>query len=131
MDANTALVLAVGVPITALAVAAAIAAKYEAEREKLKRRQNRIHPIAQIYRQMNGLDIKDSDQDMESLKEEIKELRQQISSLRDTSTQYDMSIDHHLRDLDVRLASVEKSRRYQATASDPIEAQSLPLNTGG
>jgi hypothetical protein len=51
---------------------------------------------------------------------DIQQLRDEIARLRDTTTQYDLSIDHHLQDLDQRLSSLENHR---LTYTAPIETE--------
>ncbi|SRR5579883_652343 len=53
-----------------------------------------------------------------SVLKQIDALREEVARLRDTSTQYDISIQHTLEDLQHRLATLESSRRTSQTISD-------------
>src|SRR5579862_3894160 len=52
----------------------------------------------------------------ESLQAEVETLRQEVARLRDTSTQYDISIQHTLEDMQQRLERVEGKRSVAAPA---------------
>ena len=54
---------------------------------------------------------------------ELAELREQIISLRDTSTQYDISIDSYLHHLEARVQKLESSftNRYTVQNTEPAE----------
>ena len=54
---------------------------------------------------------------------EIAAMRQELAQLRDTSTQFDMSIEHRLDNLERRLGSVEAHGKAPKPAAPPIEAQ--------
>jgi hypothetical protein len=47
---------------------------------------------------------------------EIESLKQEIASLRDTTTQYDMSVEHRLTEIQHRLDNIE-GRRTSSTAA--------------
>jgi hypothetical protein len=51
------------------------------------------------------------------LARQIQELRKEIAQLRDTSTAYDLSIDHQLQDLEHRVHFIE-DKRIEAAAGD-------------
>jgi TolA-binding protein len=60
----------------------------------------------------------------DSLRDEFESLRQEVSRLRDTATQYDISIQHTLEDLQRRVARVETMVRPPAAGasiSEPAE----------
>jgi hypothetical protein len=65
-------------------------------------------------RQGGGIDI-----------ETIKALREEIAALRDTSTQFDLSIEHAVTRLDERVARMEQ-RAIRPIAAEP-EREGLPL----
>lgn len=58
-----------------------------------------------------------------TLRDELEALRLEVSRLRDTTTQYDISIQHTLEELHQRLARVEGIVRPQvgATIDEPVE----------
>jgi TolA-binding protein len=56
---------------------------------------------------------------VDSLKSEIDAVRQEVARLRDTSTQYDISIQHTLEDMQQRLERLESRR--PVVAQEPEE----------
>lgn len=48
-----------------------------------------------------------------ALREEVRTLRDDLISLRDTATQYDMSFDSALQRIDRRVEQVEQTQRQQ------------------
>jgi TolA-binding protein len=51
---------------------------------------------------------------------ELRQLKEEIARLRDTSTQFDMSIDHHLKQLDERLQHVENCNAGYSTHTEQV-----------
>jgi septation ring formation regulator EzrA len=128
LSSNDALVLVMTIPFAALAVFAKYHYQYEAQKKKVPT----VHPIAQIWRQMQGLDLpNDSESDVETLRKEVADLKKQLYTLRDTATQYDLSIDHHLRELDQRVDDVESEvrRPTRAYASSEAPNQTIRPNS--
>jgi hypothetical protein len=57
-------------------------------------------------------------QDMDtSVKQQIEALRADMAGLRDTSTQYDMSLQRTLEGIDARVQSLERARQAHPTAT--------------
>ena len=57
----------------------------------------------------------------QDLLRQIEELRQEVSQLRDTSTSYDLTIDHQIQRVEQRLEFLEGKRGYVATPAAPSE----------
>jgi hypothetical protein len=64
------------------------------------------------------------------VKDQIDALRAEIAGLRDTSTQFDMSLQHSLEGLSERMRAVEQGRRPYATASAPEQEQVRQVGRG-
>lgn len=65
-----------------------------------------------------------SDAGGETLRSEFDSLRAEVARLRDTSTQYDISIQHSLEDMQNRLERLESKRAVSPAASgaqEPVE----------
>lgn len=56
-----------------------------------------------------------------SLRSEIEALRSELARLRDTSTQYDISIQHTLEELNTRVATLESQRRPNGVLAPPAQ----------
>ena len=69
------------------------------------------------------------DRAIESIRTEFQQLRDDLARLRDTSTQYDVSIQHTLEDLQGRVAALE-SRREAGRAWANAEEESRPVPVG-
>jgi hypothetical protein len=52
--------------------------------------------------------------ELAAMRDELTTLRQQVSELRDTSTQYDLSFDHALQRIERRVEQVEQQQRIKA-----------------
>jgi TolA-binding protein len=63
----------------------------------------------------------------EDIRGELLALRGEISRLRDTSTQFDMSIDHTLKDLQARVETIESRRTSYKTPIENESAEPLRL----
>jgi hypothetical protein len=57
------------------------------------------------------------------VKEQFDALRAEIAALRDTSTQFDMSLQHTLEGLESRIQNVELGKRGYSTTTAPVEEQ--------
>jgi hypothetical protein len=53
----------------------------------------------------------------DSLRDDFEALRQEVARLRDTSTQYDISIQHTLDDLQYRVSTLESRKRNGSAAA--------------
>jgi hypothetical protein len=58
---------------------------------------------------------------------ELAALRQEIASLRDTTTQFDMSVERTLTELQHRVASLEAVRSSTVTTSNQAETQGVEV----
>ena len=64
----------------------------------------------------------------EDVTRQIETMRAEIAGLRDTSTQFDMSLEHSIERLEERVGRVEtKTAPRPATVSQPEESQPLGL----
>ena|SRR5579862_5891792 len=61
---------------------------------------------------------------------EIAAMRQELAQLRDTSTQFDMSIEHRLDDMERRLGSVETHGGRAAQPAAPTPPQETQQTVG-
>lgn len=66
----------------------------------------------------------------DALRAEVETLRQEVARLRDTSTQYDISIQHTLEELHTRVANLESQRR-EIAADGRSTQSSQPAILGG
>jgi len=57
----------------------------------------------------------------EALRSEFEALRQEVARLRDTSTQYDISIQHTLEELQHRVSTLESKKRNGTAAAAATE----------
>ena len=65
----------------------------------------------------------------EEVTSQLKALRAEIAGLRDTSTQFDMSLEHSVQRLEERMGRVEaKGQAPVIPASPPEETQRVGLN---
>jgi hypothetical protein len=58
----------------------------------------------------------------EASSSEIAALREEVAKLRDTTTQYDLSVEHALQELNQRLAVVERGMRVK----NPAQTEEAP-----
>lgn len=61
---------------------------------------------------------------------QFEALREEVARLRDTSTQYDISIQHTLEDLQRRVEHLETRRQYNPVAVGEEEPQTLEARRG-
>jgi hypothetical protein len=61
---------------------------------------------------------------------QIEALREELARLRDTSTQYDISIQHTLEDLQQRVTAIESRRRSSSAVVTEEEQQRVTLHSG-
>ncbi|HLV80185.1 MAG TPA: hypothetical protein VKT32_07870 [Chthonomonadaceae bacterium] len=57
--------------------------------------------------------------EMSALRETVEDLRRQVTELRDTTTQYDLSIDTNMQHMERRLETLERQARSQG--SEPVQ----------
>ncbi len=113
MDSNIAIVAVFGV--AGLAGSVAIIMQYFTEKLKVQK--------LQITQQTGGV---------EQLKQELKSLRQEIAQLRDTTTQYDMSVDKTLHEAQQRITHVEGMlRREYAPPATTADESRQHVRIGG
>ncbi len=60
-----------------------------------------------------------------NLRAEVERLREELRALRDTTTQYDMSIDHTLQTLDSRVTSLELTNRAAKTEAQQVISRNM------
>ncbi len=76
------------------------------------------------YARMAELRMKSQVGADEALRSELETLRREVASLRDTSTQYDLSLQHVLETVDQRVANIEvRLRTLSPTSGTALEQQ--------
>ncbi len=103
------------VPVTAIAggICASMVKKSQQHREEMARLQ---------FGQRTSLD--------DNSHSELNTLRQELAALRDTTTQYDMSVERNMHEVLQRLQALEaKNAPYRAAQATPTEPASTPRAT--